>query len=340
MKTLLQEEDLIHLLNKYIDNTCTAEEVQILISWIKDSADATCFDFVSQSRWNRMPAEHPVMNDQQENLLRSEAILLLEKLESGQKRMDGNRARLLKRWFGGVAAVLIILLGMAFWKYFEENTISSLPVSQKEYIADKGEMKRVLLNDNTEVTLNSGSRLYVPSDFDGDTRNVRIDGEAFFQVARNPSKPFIVTSGEVKIKVLGTSFNVNSYSEDNDIAVTVSTGKVLVGMEKHQMQMQLLPNEHISISKETGDVHKDHVTENNYVKWMDGYLYFDKLPLQQVIKMINRKYNKQVVLQCKDCNTLISGVHDNKSLDAVIDAVCFIAGLKHRAEGDVIILYN
>lgn len=340
MKTSLQEEELIHLLNKYIDNTCTPEEAQVLIGWIRGSADTTCYDFVSQSRWSQMSMERPSMDELHENALRNEALRLLDMLEAKQKHSVGNKKYVPKRWLSGVAAVMILLLGMAFWKYYDGKTEHFPLVTEKEFIAEKGEMKHIQLKDSTQITLNSGSRLYVPSDFNGDTREVRIDGEAFFQVTPNPSKPFVVSSGEVKVKVLGTSFNVNSYSEDTDIAVTVSTGKVLVGMEDRQMQMQLLPNEHISINKETGNVHKDQMEENNYVKWMDGYLYFDKLPLQQVIKMINRKYNTQIILQCKNCNMLISGMHDNRSLEAVIGAVCFIADLKYRMEGDTIILYD
>lgn len=340
MKTQLSEEDLIGLLNRYIENTATSEEVQLLIGWIKDSDDTTFFDIVSQSRWNRMAEEHPETGASQEALLHTEALRLLEKFESGRLHVRKNKVRLLKRWFGGVAAALLVLLGMACWKYFDGNKAPVLAVSEQEYIAGNGEIKRVCLADSTVITLNSGSRLYVAAGFNGHTREVRIDGEAFFQVARNPAKPFVVSAGEVEVKVLGTSFDVNSYSDDPDIAVTVSTGKVQVGIDECGMQMHLLPNEHISINKQTGNVYKKHVKENNYVKWIDGYLYFDKLPLQQVVKMINRKYNTQVVLRCTDCPTLISGMHDNKSIEAVVESVCFIAGLKYTTEGGRIIIYK
>ena len=79
--------------------------------------------------------------------------------------------------------------------------------------------------------------------------------------------------------------------------------------------------------------------ENDYIKWMNGILYFHKTPIKEVIKTIERTYNTKIILNCKNCNQIITGTHDNKSLKAVIDAVCFTTGLRSQQKGDKIIIY-
>ena len=86
-------------------------------------------------------------------------------------------------------------------------------------------------------------------------------------------------------------------------------------------------------------INKETFIENDYIKWMNGILYFHKTPIKEVIKTIERTYNTKIILNCKNCNQIITGTHDNKSLKAVIDAVCFTTGLRSQQKGDKIIIY-
>ena len=91
---------------------------------------------------------------------------------------------------------------------------------------------------------------------------------------------------------------------------------------------------------QNGNINKETIQENNYIKWIQGSLYFNKEPIREVIKTINRTYNCKVILQCKNCDYKITGTHDNKSIEAVIEAICFTTGLHSRQEGEKIILYD
>ena len=104
--------------------------------------------------------------------------------------------------------------------------------------------------------------------------------------------------------------------------------------------MSVSPNEHLSVNKIDGNVSKETIQENNYIKWIQGSLYFNKEPIREVIKTINRTYNRKVILQCKNRDYKITGTHDNKSIEAVIEAICFTTGLHSRQEGDNIIIYD
>lgn len=344
MKVRFQEEEVIRLLDKYINNQCSEQEVWTLLQWLKSSDCQKDFDHVCASEWEQALSGSSYPTLEREKQLRQEAFSLLQQMDMGKKKPTHvTRAKIVWR-IGKAVAAACLLIGMGL--FFYKDVDWKLPFSpsnmqvMQEYVAETGEIKKIQLQDGTSVILNSGSRLRVANDFNRNARLVELDGEGFFHVMPNKEKPFWVDAKDVRVKVTGTSFNVNAYDEDNDIAVTVATGKVLVGMEEQQMQLQLLPNEHLAIDRQGGNIHKDVLKENNYMKWMDGYLYFDKLPIRQVVRMITRKYNQQIELDCKNSGCLISGIHDNKSLQSVLDAVCFAAGLKQRKEKDRIILYE
>ena len=89
---------------------------------------------------------------------------------------------------------------------------------------------------------------------------------------------------------MGTSFDFKSYKEDEFIKLTVSTGKVRVNVADQDLQLAVSPNEHLSINKIDGNVRKESIEENNYIKWIHGSLYFNKEPIREVIKTINRTY--------------------------------------------------
>ena len=150
----------------------------------------------------------------------------------------------------------------------------------------------------------------------------------------------MVASKEIQVKVMGTSFNVKAYEEDSSLGITVSTGKVMVSIPREDMQMRIETMEHLNVNKETGELSKVSLEDNGYIKWIEGSLFFEKEPLVEVLKTINRKYDQNIELQDKTYNPIISGTHDNKSLEAVIEAICFTTGLKYMEEGKSIILYK
>ena len=209
-----------------------------------------------------------------------------------------------------------------------------------EITTTRGQTKEYTLSDGTRITLNSQSKLTIPSNYNEKERSVKITGEAFFDVTPNQEKPFTVINKEMQVKVLGTSFNVKAYEEDSSLGITVSTGKVMVSVPKEDMQVRIEPMEHLNVNKETGELSKVSLEDNGYVKWIEGSLFFEKEPLAEVLKTINRKYDQNIELQDNTYNPIISGTHDNKSLEAVIEAICFTTGLKYREEGKNIILYH
>lgn len=339
MRNTVQHTNIIALLQKYIENECNEHELFVLLHWIKLSENHNDFNSVSDSLWNKLDGKFTYPNNKQIENIDREADILLKKIKFGQvsslKKITIRQNPIFR-----YASIILILLSLSMGYIWLHNTYITKETTYSEVNVSRGEIKEHTLVDGTHIILNSGSKLRIPSDYNEKNRNIEIVGEAFFDVAPNPDKPFIITSGKTQVKVLGTSFNVKAYSEDNSIGVTVSTGKVLVSIPDIDLQLRVLPMEHLLVNKETSDITKLTLAENNYTRWVEGVLYFDKEPLKEVIKTISRKYEKTVQLRCQNCNPLISGRHDNKSLKAVIDAICFTTGLKSKEEGEYIILYQ
>lgn len=155
-----------------------------------------------------------------------------------------------------ITTFLILLTAAAGWWFFSERTGTTRSVIKKipdALVVNKGSRSRFLLPDGTTVWLNAGSKLHYENDFRGTTRVVRLEGEAFFDVIKDPKRPFIVRASDIDIRVLGTAFNVKSYPEDKNIETTLYRG--LVNVIRHNAKddvtmIELKPNEKLVLPKE------------------------------------------------------------------------------------------
>lgn len=328
---------IISLLHKYIENECTEDELRQLFTWLKSAEKRQDFDEVSKSLWERIDKEMSYPDENRRAKLNEEFDLILQ-LTKQKNSSHKNKINISRRlWIYRTAAIFILLLSISIGYFVFRKQPE---ITYEEVYAGRGEMKEYTLSDGTHVVLNAESRMIIPSDYNKKNRHIQMIGEGFFEVTPNAAKPFMIKNGSTQVKVLGTSFNVKSYREDDYINVTVSTGKVMVNIPSIDLQLRISPMQHLTIRKSTGDVTKLLLEENRYDDWMKGVLYFNKEPIAEVLKTINRRYHKNVILECKNCKHTISGTHDNKSLEAVVEAICFTTGLKSRHEEDSIILYD
>jgi len=160
-----------------------------------------------------------------------------------------------------------------------------------------GNQSKVLLSDSTIVWLNAGSHLIYPSVFNDDTREVMLFGEAYFEVAKNPEKPFIVKTSDLDIKVLGTKFNVSAYAEDNVIQTVLAEGSVEIKRNNHGFfsdEMILKPNQLASFNKKTHESKTFEVDASYYTIWIQGLLSFDEIDFNRIVKKVERFYNIKI----------------------------------------------
>lgn len=161
----------------------------------------------------------------------------------------------------------------------------------------RGKTFKLVLSDGTEIWLNANSKLIYPTEFVEKERTVFLEGEAYFKVTKN-SKPFIVKTDYLQTRVLGTEFNIRSYSVD-DVHVTLISGKVQVGNAQNTSGVELKPGIDATLQSD-GKFELKQVNSDLYTYWKDGYFYFDQLPLLDIMQSIGRWYNVNVIFRNKE----------------------------------------
>lgn len=158
----------------------------------------------------------------------------------------------------------------------------------------KGEFK-LILSDGTKVWINSASRLKFPVCFSGNERRVLLEGEAYFEVSKNPALPFVVDMGKVTIQVLGTSFNARAYREESNIYATLTEGSILLA--DGQQRLVLHPDEQGIADLNQGQLFKQEVDSRLYTAWKDGRFTFQEQSLEEMMNTLSRWYDIQVFFE-------------------------------------------
>ena len=157
----------------------------------------------------------------------------------------------------------------------------------------RGKDYELVLSDGTVVLLNADSKITFPTRFTGDKRTVKLVGEAYFKVSKNKHLPFIVETGNLYTKVLGTEFNLKAYPH-SDVNVTLIKGSVAVNAEGKEVMLK--PGENAEYS-ENKDIEVTTVDTEGYIQWKDGYFYFDNVPLIDVVRDLGRWYNVNIEIR-------------------------------------------
>jgi transmembrane sensor len=249
-----------------------------------------------------------------------------EILESSKTESVGPRSRFV--WYAAASLVGIILMVSAL--YF-----SNLFSFSKEEVTSKGQRTFVALEDGTKVWLNADSRLSYPKSFRATkTREIQLEGEAYFDVAEDKQKPFIVHTSDILIKVLGTSFNVKSYRKDKTIETTLIKGKVTIE-SANDKKLTLLPSQQAVFEKQSKKLFLEHKDEAiDYTSWKEGRLIFHDQPLSDIVNELERWFN--VSIEVEDRSSLschFSAKVNDKTLEEVMELFKDSEAIDYRIEG-------
>lgn len=232
-----------------------------------------------------------------------------------------------------IAAIFIIVAGLGIMAF---NTMNHS--GQQVASNDNGKNINITLDDGTIVTLNSNTKLYYPKTFAGKTREVTLEGEAFFDVAQNPDKPFIINANNAFIRVLGTSFNVNARKGAAKTEVLVETGKVQVTQKELRKSTILTPGE-MGIIHKSG-LNKTKHRDINYLSWKTRKIVIDN-KLSDIVPIIKRAYNIDVELADKTIGEFpLHSTFENQSVEVIMDLICTPFNLKWKKDGKKYIIYN
>jgi transmembrane sensor len=196
------------------------------------------------------------------------------------------------------AAVFILAfimggLSLFFIKSSQRNDLSLL---YNTIEVPNGERSQISLYDGTKVWLNSGTKFRYPVVFSRISRNVFIEGEAFFDVAKDKEHPFIVNAGTLKIEVLGTRFNICAYPEDNEYYTTLEEGSIFATNTTNGKSVVLKPGEQVILNRETSLLKHLYVKTELYTSWKGNLLKFEDTPFEDVIKKMERWYDIKITV--------------------------------------------
>jgi ferric-dicitrate binding protein FerR (iron transport regulator) len=239
-----------------------------------------------------------------------------------------------------IAAILVIGVLFTTVAYYIINNGNKTNWQVAETYKSNENLK-VVLDDGSIVYLNANSKLYYPEKFAEGNRVVEFEGDAFFEIAKNPNKPFIIKAKDAEIKVLGTSFNVNTNTSAKDLEVLVETGKVKLSIiDNEKESVTLEPGYMGTIEKKKALMHKN--TDKNYLSWKTKKFDFsENIKLGDAIKILNRAYNTNIV--CENyhvCDKILNSTFDNDPIDKILNLICETYSLNMKTSDGSIVLSN
>ncbi|MCM4168376.1 hypothetical protein KCTC52924_01946 [Arenibacter antarcticus] len=217
-------------------------------------------------------------------------------------------------------------------------------IKYNELSVPYGKKFEVELSDGTIVYVNSGSVLRYPISFAAENfREVSLKGEAFFNVTENKELPFIVKTGAVNVRVLGTEFNVSAYSEDRQTSTVLVSGSVQlydsISTEKNRINLHLVPGQRGTWSKERLDFNIDKVDTSLYISWLQGKLIFRDVPFKQIRKQLERRYNVTIINTNEDLdNNTFSANFEEESIEEILEILDRTYGIDYSMEENQIII--
>ena len=220
----MTKKEFQELLQKYLDGRCSREETRLLKNFYTDFQTEKLWD---DALGSKIAFEEDLLEGINGEIERREKERLRwdkEGLSSSKKAPGGARAFGFRVWRMAAAVAVVAIAGAGVWFVNKGRAVNEM-LTQK--VTQSGQKSTLVLADGTQIRLNAESSLSYPEKFEGNTREVVLEGEAFFDVARDESRPFIIKSGDLVTTVLGTTFNVKAFPNEQ-MAVTVVSGKVAV----------------------------------------------------------------------------------------------------------------
>ncbi|PLW93478.1 MAG: hypothetical protein C0592_05930 [Marinilabiliales bacterium] len=299
-----------NLITRYFSGEAGENEIAELSSWLRESEANRDVFIQFRNAWHAL-GEDLVMESIDIDQEWSE---LEAKLSSGKMVEMGRRRTI--RVVTRIAAAVIILLGIGFlfrsMIFGGDKTIEVL--AQNEVI-------ETTLPDGSKVTLNAGSTLEYPKNIDeNDQRTVELRGEAHFEVAHNPEKPFIVSAGDYRVEVLGTSFYVNTNGPEGKIQVILIEGSVAVYHKyKPEEKTILEPGQQAEAQPETKEISTGNTFEEYFMVWKTRSMSFENERLDRVISIVSKAYNIPITLKNPASgNCRLSVSFEDQTLESVL----------------------
>lgn len=306
-----QNNDIEALLPQYCAGQLTEEERLLVEQWM------------DQSEENKRIAKQVHML-----YLAADTMHVMKKVDTEKAlsrvkgRMTGKKKTRGWEWAQRAAAILFIPLLVTvllqYWGGDKQELAQMMEVK-----TNPGMTTSLTLPDGTIVFLNSESRLSYPSSFEGDTRNVILRGEAYFEVAKNPEKKFIVsTPHKAQIEVLGTHFNVEAYEKEDRVQATLIEGKIgfIFTQDNKSKKILMDPGQKMIYDSKDSKIQLYSTSGEAEIAWKEGKIIFRNTPLEEGLRMLEKRYNVEFIIKNDRLRgDSFTGTFTNQRLERILE---------------------
>ncbi len=306
-----------------------AAEASFIAYYFKSDPEAVAF-------WEHWIRTHPEKLDE---IVAAENLLDLLALRLPNQEFDQEKARLRqyidtptvsfaprynrKPWL--VAASVLLVLGLVGGFLYSNRSTSSVEPEKVEWVHHSnpnGKKSKLTLSDGSTVILNAASTIHYPKTFHSTIREIKLEGEAFFSVTHDSTKPFIVQTGDLSTQVLGTEFNVSAYPKNDQITVSLHQGKVQLKNILHQ-QLVLRPGQQAVYQTSNQTLTRTSFDSLAVSGWKDGYLVFKNADFKTVAQAIEQMYGYEVILKNPTLTWHYTGSFHREEVQQVIENIAF-----------------
>ena len=281
------------LFQKFLRNECSEEEKKQVMWLLQQPEQDNLFrEVIDQSM------------DDESGMYQWNSFAKQKVFAKTQQRKAAVRRQSFRTGLWQVAASVALVIGFGILVYFLGARIglSDKSGSYTDIYVPFGEKRQLTLPDGSIVHLNAGSALRYPENYGETQRTLQLNGEAFFEVIRDEERPFVVQTGDIFTRVLGTSFNVDAYMNEEKAIITVASGKVQIRRRdslsnETNVLTTLSPDQQVRLDKLSGSHNTYTVVAKDYLAWRDGKLIFQNATFQEVARALERRYNVTVGFQ-------------------------------------------
>jgi ferric-dicitrate binding protein FerR (iron transport regulator) len=295
----MNKDNYIALIYKGLKGDISLEEQSLLDIWIGDDPENEQLVNQIRSDWELTENYSPALDLELDveadfkllqNRIRKDNLKVAHQPIGKVVELSTKKSRFP---FIGWAAAAVVVLALGIWFL---NNGTNVTVEQLAMETQYAEEKEVQLPDGTKVRLNGNSQLDYPATFAADKRLVKLTGEAFFDVAKNPNKPFIIETEKANVTVLGTSFNVRARTAENEVAVVVKTGKVRLENKQGNKKVELIANQKGVYNRSSNTINQSEMNNLNDLAWFSDVLVFDNTPLKEVVLDLSKQFDVNIVI--------------------------------------------
>lgn len=356
------KEDIINLLS----NKISAEEATRLLAWLKENEENKVFFDQVTDIWHTSSSMSQA-DEFDAQIAWNDISKIL------QKKPDQEKSGSLLRWLKPVAsaAAILAIVVLSALLVMQKSGKNQEPEQYVEMIAPLGSRSILKLPDGTKVWLNSGSKITFSNAFGKSSRDLKLEGEAYFAVAKNKKIPFIVHTSEINITALGTAFNVKAYDDDNIIETTLEEGSVkiepvlktgevsspLILKPKQKavfnktlvtqtadksVQETVKPAEKAVVQSKPEVLEVDSVADTKpYTSWKDSRWIFRHEKLEDLVRKLERRYDVEIIFKDNSLKTFsFSGSLYDESIEQVFEAIKLIAPIEFKIAHKKIEIYT